>query len=414
VQPGDLISKRYRLTRLLDVGGMGEVWAAKNELTQKNFAIKFLLPSLAERRDLLERFVREAQTAGSLNHRAIVDVFDVAQAEDGQPFIVMELLAGETLESRLDRCGRLSSIEASAFIAQVSDGLAVAHAAGIVHRDLSSENVFLARNPDGGRALPKILDFGVSKTLGPDAIDRTQTGNGAVLGSPEFMSPEQARGAEAVDARTDIWSLGIVLYQALVGTPPFRAKNYNALMVAIMTRPHRPLLEVAPSVDRELAEIVEACLVKDRTKRVQSARDLSEKLGKVARRLAGSSELAPKRRATDGLPRTEVEARSRFALGVDDLKALSNLRAKRTAMAVLGAVFGIALGVALAFTIGKAGPAPAVIVASPPRQLAPPPAPRAMDTAPRAGHTGVPDDQPDLASAIARGLGVSAKDEGRK
>lgn len=400
--------------RLLDVGGMGEVWAAKNELTQKNFAIKFLLPSLAERRDLLERFVREAQTAGSLNHRSIVDVFDVAQAEDGQPFIVMELLAGETLESRLDRCGRLSSLEAAAFIAQIADGLAVAHAAGIVHRDLSSANVFLSRNPDGGRALPKILDFGVSKTLGPDAIDRTQTGNGAVLGSPEFMSPEQARGAEAVDGRTDIWSLGIVLYQALVGTPPFRAKNYNALMVAIMTRPHRPLLEVAPSVDRELAEIVEACLVKDRTKRVQSARELSEKLGKVARRLAGSSELAPKRRATDGLPRPESEARSRFALGADELRTLANLRAKRGAIGVFGAVCGILLGVVLAFVIGRAGPPPAVIVASPPRPAAPPPPPRAMDVAPRAGHTGVPDDQPDLASAIARGLRVPPKDEGRK
>jgi serine/threonine-protein kinase len=386
---------------------MGEVWAAKNELTEKHFAIKFLLPSLAERRDLLERFVREARTAGSLNHRAIVDVFDVAQAEDGQPFIVMELLAGETLETRLDRTGRLSSLEAAAFIAQIADGLAVAHAAGIVHRDLSSANVFLSRNPDGGRALPKILDFGVSKTLGPDAIDRTQTGNGAVLGSPEFMSPEQARGAEAVDGRTDIWSLGIVLYQALTGTPPFRAKNYNALMVSIMTRSHRPLLEVAPFVDKELAGIVEACLHKDRDMRVQTARDLADRLGKVARRLAGDAELAPKRRATDRLPRSENgEVKSRIALGVDELRVLANLRARRTMLAIGGAIFGIAVGVAAAFAFGASRP-PSVLAATPPGPH-PPKAPKAMDLAPREKRGSVPDAEPDLASAIARGLGVSA------
>jgi serine/threonine protein kinase len=409
VKPGDLISRRYRLIRLLDEGGMGEVWAAKNELTQKHFAIKFLLPSLAERRDLLERFVREARTAGSLDHRSIVDVFDVAQAEDGQPFIVMELLAGETLESHLDRVGRLTSLEAAAYIAQIADGLTLAHAAGIVHRDLSSANVFLSRNPDGGRALPKILDFGVSKTIGPDAIDRTQTGNGAVLGSPEFMSPEQARGAEAVDGRTDIWSLGIVLYQSLTGTPPFRAKNYNALMVSIMTWAHRPLLEVTPSVDKELAEVVESCLVKDRHHRLQTARELADRLGKIARRLSVGGELAPKRRATDSLPRREGhDAKPLFSLGVDELKILSGLRARRSMLALGGAFLGIVVGVVLALVISAMRPLPIALVATPPRPHAKA-APRPLDIAPRASRSAVPDNEPDLASAIARGLGVASK-----
>ena len=170
----------------------------------------------------------------------------------------------------------MTSLDAASVIAQVADGLFAAHRAGVVHRDLSTANVFLVRNPEGGRPNAKILDFGVSKTLGPSARDRMQTAHGAVLGCPEFMSPEQARGAETVDARTDVWSLGVVLYQCLTGTRPRScANNYNALMVSILTRPHRPLLEVAATVDPELAALVEACLVKDRERRISTAREVS-------------------------------------------------------------------------------------------------------------------------------------------
>ncbi|HEX4339176.1 MAG TPA: serine/threonine-protein kinase [Polyangiaceae bacterium] len=358
MEPGNVIAERYRLLRLLDVGGMGEVWAAKNELTQKSFAIKFLLPELAERPDALERFIREAETAGSLNHRAIVNVFDVAQAEDGRPFIVMELLAGESVEARVERTGPLTSLETAAFISQVADGLEAAHRADIVHRDLSSSNIFLSRNPDGGTAIAKILDFGVSKTLGPARHDRTQTGNGAVLGCPEFMSPEQARGAEAVDARTDVWSLGIVMYQCLAGKVPFRAQNYNALMVAILTRPHRPIVEVTPSVDRELAEIVESCLSKDREQRVQSAREVADRLSSIVRRLAGSSSLptAPQRRATDRLPARRDESKTSSALlGKEDLQALERLRARRRMIGLISAGIGCFAGLVVALVVGARG-----------------------------------------------------------
>jgi serine/threonine protein kinase len=354
VEPGDVIAERYRLLRLLDVGGMGEVWAAKNELTQKSFAIKFLLPELAERPDALERFIREAETAGSLNHRAIVDVFDVAQAEDGRPFIVMELLSGESVEARIERRGPLNSLETAAYLSQVADGLEAAHRAGIVHRDLSSSNIFLSRNPDGGTAIAKILDFGVSKTLGPARHDRTQTGNGAVLGCPEFMSPEQARGAEAVDARTDVWSLGIVLYQCLAGKAPFRAQNYNALMVSILTRPHRPILELAPSTDKELAEIVESCLAKDREARLQTAREASDRLSAIVRRLASSSTLptSPQRRATDRLPhRKDPNKPAPGTLGKEDLQALERLRARRRMIGLVSAGVGAAAGLLVALMV---------------------------------------------------------------
>jgi eukaryotic-like serine/threonine-protein kinase len=353
MQPGDRISERYRLLRLIDVGGMGEVWAARNELTQRNFAIKFLLPSLASRPDALERFIREAESAGRLQHPSIVDVYDVAQTEDGRPFIVMELLSGETLEARLEREGRIDEFRTAAFLAQVAQALELAHGAGVVHRDLSSANIFLARNPDGGEPIPKILDFGVSKTIGPAARDRTVTGNGAVLGCPEYMSPEQAQGAETVDSRTDLWTLGIVLYQCLTGTVPYVASNYNAMMVAILTCPHRPLLEVAPAVDPELASIVETCLVKDRTARMQTARELAHRLGAVAHRLAGQQSLAgvaPRRRATDRLGaeagRISIAPWGPVAEGAASrlLQWARTRRPRRTHVALASAALGIVVG----------------------------------------------------------------------
>jgi serine/threonine-protein kinase len=418
VQPGDIIAERYRLLRLLDVGGMGEVWAARNELTQKSFAIKFLLPALSERPDALERFIREAETAGSLDHPAIVDVFDVAQAEDGRPFIVMELLTGESLEARLEKRGPLGSLEAASYLAQVADGLHAAHQAGIVHRDLSLANVFLSRNPEGGRAIAKILDFGVSKTLGPTASDRTQTGHGAVLGCPDFMSPEQARGAETVDARTDVWSLGVVLYRCVTGAAPFRAKNYNALMVSILTRPHRPLREVAPHVDAELAEVVEGCLAKDRNARIQTIREVADRLSAIARRLDGPDAFsnAPRRRATDRLPAKEGEglARVRAALGTDDVQALVRLRPRSSVVGAVSATVGVIAGAALATWLG-ATPAPAA-VAQPSPALARAAVPGAVAPALASGAPSVRQSPAplDVPVAVARGQATRTKALGQR
>lgn len=333
---------------------MGEVWAARNELTQRNFAIKFMLPALAQQPEALERFIREAETAGSLQHPSIVDVYDVAQAEDGQPYIVMELLSGETLDTRLEREGTLSALRTAAYMGQVAQALDLAHGAGIVHRDLSTANIFMARNPEGGEPIPKILDFGVSKTVGT-AAPRWQTAAGAVLGCPDFMSPEQACGAETVDARTDIWSLGVVMYQCLAGTIPFRASNYNAQMVAIMTRAHRALREVAPGVDAELSALVESCLAKEREHRVQSARELAERLSAIARRLAEKSPgalLAPRRRATDrlrGRPVANVELPlGMLPLPVRSYRWLSSIRPSRGVVGVVSLIIGALAGGAAA------------------------------------------------------------------
>lgn len=304
VQIGDKIAGRYRLLRRLASGGMGEVWAASNELTNRDFAIKFLLKEFASNDEAYNRFVREAETTGKLQHSSIVDVFDVAQTVDGRPFIVMELLVGEGLDDRLKREGTLPTIQVASYFSQISMALDLAHRAGIVHRDLSSSNIFLAQSRDHNGIAPKILDFGVSKHLGPND-GSFQTCHGAVLGNPLYMSPEQARGAEQVDARTDVWSLGVLMYQCLTGVAAFGSRNYNALMVDIMTRPHRPINELAPAADRALVAIVEGCLVKDRTRRIGSASELAERLAAVARRLGRAEDVSldnPRRRATDRLP----------------------------------------------------------------------------------------------------------------
>ncbi|NRA33506.1 MAG: serine/threonine protein kinase [Polyangiaceae bacterium] len=299
---------------------MGEVWAVRNQLTNRDFAVKFLLPEFWNNGEAFERFLREAETTGKLRHPGIVDVFDVAQTDDGRPYIVMELLAGEELGSCLDRVGTLAPLRVAEYFSQLSGALQLAHRAGVVHRDLSSANVFLARGDAAGEITPKILDFGVSKIMGPSVVEEL-TGHGAVLGSPSYMSPEQACGADAVDERTDVWSLGVLMYRCLSGTMPFHAKNYNALMVAVMTETHRPLVELVPSVDSELVALVGRCLIKDRNDRIGSAGELSARLGAITRRLATEASdwsRTPKRRVTDRVPLAPPDDRRRLPFGRRD------------------------------------------------------------------------------------------------
>ncbi len=310
MEPGSVLSKKYRLTRRLAAGGMGEVWEARHERTRCEVAVKILLPSLARNAEARLRFVREARATARVHHPAIIRVFDAGALSDGRPYLVMELLRGEPLSEWLGREGRLAPLEACALFAEVARGLAVAHANGVCHRDLSSANVFLVRSPDGSLPRPKILDFGVSKIDEPESAQHPVTLSGSLLGSPAYMSPEQASGAESVDARTDVWSLGVLLYQSLTGVVPFRARTQHAVLLAIISQPHLPLAEVLPGVDRALADAVEGCLVKDPEQRFGSALEVAERLERVGRRLAGTGgrvPLAPQRRVTDRLgPRVEA------------------------------------------------------------------------------------------------------------
>lgn len=304
VQPGQVVSRKYRLDRRLAEGGMGEVWVGRNERTQCDCAIKVLLPGLARNPEALRRFVQEARATGQLQHPGIVQIFDAGKTDDGRPYLVMELLAGENLAERLQRDVRVSPVETCVLISQVARAIHHAHLRRIVHRDLSSANVFLVRVADGGVPVPKILDFGVSK-MADEASSGRYTLNGALLGSPAYMSPEQAQGAERVDARTDIWSLGVLLYQCLSGELPFSGRNHNATMLSIISRAHLSLGERMPELEPELGALVEGCLIKDREHRVQTALEVAETLERIARRLVRpgtDARFTPRRRLTDRMP----------------------------------------------------------------------------------------------------------------
>ena len=281
LHPGLLISGKYRLLRLLGAGGMGSVWAARNELTDRDFAIKFLLPSLAQNKEALHRFFHEARACGQIKHPAVVDVYDMGQAEDASPYLVMELLEGEGFDQRLARSGTFRPGEAAAWLAFISRGLEEAHVRGLVHRDLKPGNIFFALD-DRGDVIPKVLDFGVSKATAPGNGDFVKTTTGAVLGSPAYMSPEQAKGEADIDGRSDVWSLGVILYETLTGSVPFDAPNYNALMLSIITKPHKSAIDEAPGVPIELSKIIDRCLTKERGQRIGTARELAELLEAAA------------------------------------------------------------------------------------------------------------------------------------
>ncbi len=253
---------------------MGVVWVAHSLALGVEVAIKLIRAGAADA-DLSSRMAREAQVTATLGHPAIVRVFDFGTTEDGAPFLVMELANGETLASKLDRERKLDPVQALQLILPIVDGLRCAHDRGIVHRDIKPENVLVARDTLG-RLQPKLLDFGIAKVEGHQNVSRL-TQIGVVLGSPEYMSPEQARGVGSVDARTDVWALSVLLYEMLTGTVPFKVNNYNALMQAILHKP--PLSTVEHGVgDRELWSIIAKGLEKSREKRWTSMSELGEAL----------------------------------------------------------------------------------------------------------------------------------------
>jgi serine/threonine protein kinase len=277
MRPGDLLEQRYRLVRVLGRGRSGSVWCARNELIDRAVAVKVLHRSLASDPERLQRFFQEARACGRVRHPAVVEVLDLGQGEDGVLFLVMELLEGETMASLLGRRGRLSVDEALALVVPLAHGLAAAHAHGILHRDLKPANIYLHKTPTGGLQ-PKILDFGISKIVGTDV-----TATGVVLGTPSYMSPEQARGVSDLEARTDVWSLGVILYEALTGRLPFIAKEYRALVDEIIEKRHVPVRQVAPEVPVEVAKVVDDALEKSRDRRLPSAATMAQRLSELLR-----------------------------------------------------------------------------------------------------------------------------------
>lgn len=257
---------------------MASVWSATNVFTDRSFAIKFMLPHVARTPEAARRFLLEAKISGRINHPNVVEMIDVGQAEDGSLFLVMELLSGISLDDALRRRDPPMQVRRLAgTMHDVAKALAESHRLGIVHRDLKPTNIFLHVDRDG-RVVTKLLDFGVSKVLEEDACDGGLTAVGTILGSPFYMSPEQATGADDIDGRTDIFAFGSILFEALCGERAFDAASLSALLVAIATAPPKNIDDFAPQMPQPLRDLVRDCLVPDREKRIASFIEVLERL----------------------------------------------------------------------------------------------------------------------------------------
>ena len=276
---GTVLADRYRVERKLGEGGMGSVYLAMHEAIGKRVAIKCLNSEFAMHGQVVERFKREARAATAAGNEHIIDVTDMGELPSGSPFIVMELLDGIELGDLLDQKGPLPIGRSVRIVRQVCDALAAAHAKGIVHRDLKPENIFLVRrkaNPD----FVKVLDFGISKFTEPAAIGggKNLTATGMTMGTPHYMSPEQAQGLAGLDHRTDIYALGVILFEMLAGQRPFDAETFPLLVVMIVTQDAPSVRALRPDVPFELDVILQRCLAKDAANRFADVSELEAEL----------------------------------------------------------------------------------------------------------------------------------------
>ena len=275
---GALLGGRYRIDRPLGSGAMGSVYSAVQDGLGRKVAIKVLHGNLAADRDAVVRFQREAQSAAALGHPNIVQVIDFLWPQNEPPFLVMEQLEGRPLSEAIRAAGKMDSTRIARIARQVASALEAAHAAGIVHRDIKPDNIFLVDVPGLGETA-KVLDFGIAKLTRP--TDAQLTGDNTMLGSPAYMAPEQARGG-ALDHRADIFSLGSTIYVALSGKLPFDAQSLNALLFAIAEQPPASIAGLAPGTDPRMVAVVERAMQKDPRARFQSAAELRVALDAIA------------------------------------------------------------------------------------------------------------------------------------
>lgn len=275
LEPGALIADRYHVLRKIGEGGMGLLYACFDTVLSREVAVKLMQRSLASEPLIAERLMREARLAAQLR-RHVAQVFDCGMLETGEPYIVMELLSGRDMYAVLRESGPITPGELGAVMLQVCDGLAEAHEKGIIHRDLKPENLFCATEPDGGVVI-KIVDFGVSKQVSGRRL-RAQTNPGESVGSPQYMSPEQITSPSEVDGRTDIWSLGVVMYELLTGALPFQGAGTAQICAAVLTEPVPPISQYRQDVPPALEFIIRRCLEKDRARRFPDVVQLSAAL----------------------------------------------------------------------------------------------------------------------------------------
>jgi serine/threonine-protein kinase len=276
IPTGTVVAGKLRVVRLLGLGGMGAVYEVEHELTKHRRALKLLHAEMLEHPVVIARFVREASAAGHIGNPHIVETFDAGHLESGEPYIVMEMLKGETLAGRLDKLRRLPLPELVDVLRQACDGVQAAHDVGIVHRDLKPENLFLVDR--GGKPFVKILDFGVSKFDPALTGANGTTKEGSTLGTPYYMSPEQVDGDKNVDARSDVYALGVILYECASGKRPFKADALPKLAVLIHEGKPMPLSERRPDLPASFVEVVHKAMARDRDQRFATAAELGAAL----------------------------------------------------------------------------------------------------------------------------------------
>lgn len=381
---GTTLEGRYEIVRLIGEGGMGVVYEARHTLIGRRLAVKVIHPEMAGDPDVVQRFHNEARIAAEIGHENIIDVTDMGLLPSGAPFIVMEYLDGESLAQRVLGGGPLPVKEAAEIAICVLDALAVVHEAGVVHRDLKPDNVFLAvRVGAGGRekSVVKLLDFGISK-LRPRAAGQVRlTRTGSVMGTPVYMSPEQAAGRKDLDHRTDIYAVGAILYEVLTGRLPFTGDTYNEVLAAVLTAELKPPRDLRPDLPPKLDAAICRALARDPNRRFPSALDMLKALKPFApaSAVSGMSRSRSGRSATQtaiGTPEAQPVAAGRPRLG----------RRDRLVIAVAAAVALLLVGAAAVLTavLGETTPGDAAapsravpaITAEPAAAAVPPADPR--------------------------------------
>ncbi len=305
LEANTLVRDKYRITRLIGDGGMGAVYEAQHLVLKVPVALKFLHSDLAERPGLADRFLREARVSASIQSPHVTRVTDVDTTEAGTPFLVMELLRGESLQELLDREVQLPESTVIDYGLQILSGLEAAHALNVVHRDLKPDNVFITKGP-GGPVL-KLIDFGIAKLRSTEEFKQTLTRAGSMMGTPEYMAPEQLYAAEDVDARADLFSLGVMLYEMLCGKRPVEGDDATEIVSRFVARNIVPLKERLPSVNDALAAVVHRALEPEREARFDSAFAMRMALAPLATTLSHAGQLAATPAPLPVNPSSEVD-----------------------------------------------------------------------------------------------------------
>ncbi len=355
---GDVLGGKYRIERVVGRGGMGVVFAARHIELHQRVAVKVLLPDPSNTAEQIERFMREARSAVRLKSDNSVRVTDVGRLRSGMPFMVMELLEGADLAQLVDHA-TLPVTTAIDYVLQACEAIAEAHALGMVHRDIKPSNLFVTRRVHGV-AVVKVLDFGLAKHQTLDA-DRGLTKSSALMGSPPYMSPEQMRATRDVDARTDIWSLGVTLYELVTGTLPFHAGTVAETCALVLTAPPAAFPPSVAGLPEDLWRVIERCLAKDPAERFQNVCELANALEPFAAPASrGSAERVASVFHASTMSSEPPPATSAAVAGITDTVTAAALdsttrerKPRRLAFAIGGAIVGVAAVTSLILVVAR-------------------------------------------------------------